>query len=62
MCVPCQPLTANAYYKVTVTGSLANTSITTPTMCSVSCSFATGSAIAATSKAPGRSRLPPVFN
>ena len=62
LCVPYQPFAANATYRVTVTGSLTNTSITTPTAFSVSWSFTTGAASAATSKAQGRSRLPAVFN
>lgn len=62
LCVPYQPLAANATYKVTVTGSLTSTSITTPAAFSVSWSFTTGAAVSATSKAPDRSRLPAVFN
>ena len=63
MCVPYQPLSANAAYKVTVTGALTNTSITTPTAFSVSWSFTTAPAgAAATTKAPDRSRLPAVLD
>lgn len=42
MCAPFSPLSANATYKVTVSGSLTNTSIPTPEAFSVSWSFTTG--------------------
>ncbi|MDR5781455.1 CAP domain-containing protein [Caballeronia sp. LZ065] len=61
LCVPYAPLAANSRYFVTVTGSLTNTSITTATAFSVSWSFTTGAALAATNKAQGRSRLPMVL-
>lgn len=62
LCVPYAPFAANSKYFVTVTGSLTNTSITTPTAFSVSWSFTTGAALAATTKAQGRSRLPMVLD
>ncbi|MFM0202338.1 CAP domain-containing protein [Paraburkholderia fungorum] len=46
MCVPFKPLAANATYKVTVTGSLTNTSIPTATPFSVNWSFTTASSAA----------------
>ncbi|WP_250463266.1 CAP domain-containing protein [Caballeronia sp. GAFFF2] len=42
VCVPIAPLANNTTYKVTATGSLTNTSITTATPFSVSWSFTTG--------------------
>jgi hypothetical protein len=66
MCVPFAVLANNATYKVTVTGSLTNTSITTPQAFSVSWSFTTAAA-QATGKAqftPSRptTTLPTILN
>ncbi|WP_250511795.1 CAP domain-containing protein [Caballeronia sp. GACF4] len=63
MCTPYAPLVANTTYKVAVTGSLSNTSFAA-TPFSVSWSFTTGAAPAATAKAarPAGSSTPPVFN
>ena len=64
MCVPFSPLTANATYKVTVTGSLTNTSIPTAQAFSVSWSFTTGTAAVQARQLPSGSglKLPLILN
>ncbi|MFM0642421.1 CAP domain-containing protein [Paraburkholderia metrosideri] len=65
LCVPFKPLANNATYKVTVTGSLTNTSIPTAQAFSVSWSFTTGVAAAVQARQlPAASGAPirPVFN
>jgi len=65
MCVPFKPLATNATYKVTVTGSLTNTSIPAPQAFSVSWSFTTGASAAVQARqlpASSGSPLPSVFN
>ncbi|ASL44684.1 hypothetical protein bAD24_I14460 [Burkholderia sp. AD24] len=61
MCVPFAPLANNATYKVTVTGSLTNTTITA-TPFSVSWSFTTGTPATAANKqlVPGRTTIPTI--
>ncbi|WP_156992743.1 CAP domain-containing protein [Paraburkholderia oxyphila] len=65
MCVPFSPLIANATYKVSVSGSLTNTSIPTAQAFSVSWSFTTGTATAVSNAqvAPGKGKsLPMILN
>lgn len=64
MCVPFQPLANNAIYKITVTGSLTNTSIPTPQAFSVSWSFTTGAPAVQARQLPARSgsTLPAILN
>lgn len=65
MCVPFAPLSNNTTYKVTVTGSLTNTSIPQATAFSVNWSFTTGVATAVQARqlpAGSGSPLPSVFN
>jgi len=64
ICVPIAPLANNALYKVTVSGSLTNTSIPTATAFSVSWSFTTGTPSTAANKqlAPARTTIPTILN
>ncbi|MFM0298703.1 CAP domain-containing protein [Paraburkholderia sediminicola] len=65
MCVPFAPLAANTTYKVTVTGSLTNTSIPQATAFSVNWSFTTGASAAVQARqlpAGSSTARPPVFN
>jgi uncharacterized protein YkwD len=64
MCVPISPLANNTAYKVTVTGSLTNTSIPTATPFSVSWSFTTGAPATAANQqiTPGRTAIPTILN
>ncbi|MFL9883661.1 CAP domain-containing protein [Paraburkholderia agricolaris] len=65
MCVPFKPLASNATYKVTVTGSLTNTSIPAPQVFSVSWSFTTGASAAMQARqlpAGSGSALPTILN
>lgn len=62
MCVPISPLANNTTYKVTVTGSLTNTSIPQATAFSVSWSFTTGAAAVSNAQvAPGKAKSLPII-
>jgi hypothetical protein len=64
MCVPISPLANNTVYKVTVSGSLTNTTITQATAFSVNWSFTTGTPATAANKQiiPGRTAIPTILN